>query len=246
VTLESLRDGYRAAVFGASGGLGAAFVRALAADPRCAVVHAGSRTPLSQLPAKAREFRFDLLAESSIAAAADLCNIDGKLQLVIVATGVLREGSLQPEKTWRSVSPDAFAKMFALNTTGPALIAKHLLGRLPSGERAVFAALSARVGSISDNRLGGWHAYRASKAALNMLMQNFAIELARVNPTALCVALHPGTVDTSLSRPFQANVPPSKLFTADHSVADLLRVIDRLEPTQSGKLMAWDGTVVPF
>jgi NAD(P)-dependent dehydrogenase (short-subunit alcohol dehydrogenase family) len=244
--MQSLRDGYRAAVFGANGGLGAAFARALAADPRCAVVHAGSRGPLPRLPPKAREFRFDLLAETSIMAAADACSADGPLQLVIVATGMLHEGSLRPEKTWRSTSAEAFAKAFALNATGPALIAKHLLGRLPSGERAVFAALSARVGSISDNRLGGWHAYRASKAALNMLIQNFAIELARVNPTALCVALHPGTVDTSLSRPFQANVPASKLFTADRSVADLLRVVDGLDPTQSGKLLAWDGAVIPF
>jgi NAD(P)-dependent dehydrogenase (short-subunit alcohol dehydrogenase family) len=245
MTLESLPDGYRAAVFGASGGLGAAFVRALAADPRSAVVHAGSRRPLPGLPAKAREFRFDLLAESSIEAAADACNVDGQLHLVIVATGMLHQGSLQPEKTWRSTSAESFAKAFALNATGPALIAKHLLGRLASGERTVFAALSARVGSISDNRIGGWHAYRASKAALNMLMQNFAIELARVNPTALCIALHPGTVDTSLSRPFQANVPTGKLFTADRSAGDLLRVIDRLEPAQSGKLLAWDGAVIP-
>ncbi len=246
MALESLRDGYRAAVFGASGGLGEAFVRALTADPRCAAVHAGSRHPLSRLPPKAREFRFDLLAEPSIAAAADACNSDGPLQLVIVATGMLHEGSLQPEKTWRSVSAEGFAQAFALNATGPALVAKHFLGRLAFGERAVFAALSARVGSISDNRLGGWHAYRASKAALNMLMQNFAIELARVNPTAMCVALHPGTVDTSLSRPFQANVPPSKLFTPDRSVADLLRVIDQLDPKHSGKLLAWDGAVLPF
>lgn len=246
MTLKSLREGYRAAVFGANGGLGSAFVRALAADPRCALVHAGSRSPLPGLPPKAREFHFDLLVESSIAAAADACSNAGPLQLVIVATGMLHDGSLQPEKTWRSVSAEAFAKAFAVNASGPALIAKHLLGRFQFGERAVFAALSARVGSISDNRLGGWHAYRASKTALNMLIQNFAIELARSNPTALCVALHPGTVDTALSRPFQANVPASKLFTAERSVANLLRVIDELEPTQSGKLLAWDGAVIPF
>jgi NAD(P)-dependent dehydrogenase (short-subunit alcohol dehydrogenase family) len=110
----------------------------------------------------------------------------------------------------------------------------------------VFAALSARVSSISDNRLGGWHAYRASKAALNMLMHNFAIELSRKSPEALCVALHPGTVDTPLSRPFQGNVPIEKLFSAERSVADLLRVIDRLQSAHSGQLVAWDGSVIPF
>jgi NAD(P)-dependent dehydrogenase (short-subunit alcohol dehydrogenase family) len=252
VTLESLRTGYRAVVFGANGGLGAAFVRALGEDPRCAIVYAGSRAVTAvrghtaELPSKASPFRFDLEDEASIAAAAQSCSAEGRVHLVIVATGLLHDGSLQPERTWRSMTPATLQRAFAINAIGPGLIAKHFLGQLAVGERAVFAALSARVSSISDNRLGGWHAYRASKAALNMLVHNFAIELARQSPAALCVALHPGTVDTPLSRPFQANVAPEKLFSPERSVADMLRVIDRLTPAQSGQLLAWDGSVIPF
>ena len=246
MTLESLRTGYRAVVFGANGGLGRAFLSALSDDPRCAVVYAGCRGPTAEQPSKAVPFRFDLEDEASVAAAAQACTADGKVHLVIVATGLLHEGSLQPEKTWRSIAPASLQRAFAINAIGPGLIAKHFLGQLAVAERAVFAALSARVSSVSDNRLGGWHAYRASKAALNMLVRNFAIELRRQSPEALCVALHPGTVDTPLSRPFQANVAPERLFSAARSVADLLRVIDRLTPEHSGQLLAWDGSVIPF
>jgi NAD(P)-dependent dehydrogenase (short-subunit alcohol dehydrogenase family) len=245
--LESLPPGYRAAVFGAGGGLGAAFVAALEADPRCGRVYAGSRDrghPGTQ--PKVQAFRFDLMDEASIAAAARFCAAEGHLHLVVIATGMLHHGSLQPEKSWRSLSTAGLQQAFAINATGPALIAKHLLGHMATGDKAVFAALSARVGSIADNRLGGWHAYRASKAALNMLVRNFAIELKRRNPSALCVALHPGTVDTPLSQPFQANVPPGKLFAARQSAAHLLRVIDGLAPEHSGCLVAWDGAVIPF
>lgn len=127
----------------------------------------------------------------------------------------------------------------------PALVAKHFLPLLARDRKSVFAALSARVGSISDNQLGGWHAYRASKAALNMLLRTFAIELARRNPRAVCVGLHPGTVDTGLSAPFQANVPEGKLFTPDFAAARLLEVVDRLKPDDSGHVFAWDGQLIP-
>ena len=169
------------------------------------------------------------------------------LDLVIVATGILHDGpDLRPEKTWRSLDASALERVYRINTIGPALIAKHLLPSLAPDRKSVFAALSARVGSISDNRLGGWHAYRASKAALNMLIKTFAIELARRNPKALCVGLHPGTVDTKLSRPFQSNVPKPKLFDVDFVASRLLSVLDRLTPEDSGKLFAWDGQRIPF
>jgi NAD(P)-dependent dehydrogenase (short-subunit alcohol dehydrogenase family) len=116
---------------------------------------------------------------------------------------------------------------------------------MPRDRRAVFAALSARVGSIGDNRLGGWHSYRASKAALNMILRNLAVELGRTHPQAVVAGLHPGTVDTGLSAPFQRGVKPEKLFTADHSAERLLTVLERLTPADSGGVFAWDGQRIP-
>jgi NAD(P)-dependent dehydrogenase (short-subunit alcohol dehydrogenase family) len=247
-SLLSLPNGYRAAVFGASGGLGSAFVAALDADERCAVIHAGMRGASGHdvgTSPKVRTFQFDLENESSIEAGAAACTRDGPLHLVLVTTGMLHGPGLRPEKTWRSLSAAALGRAFAINAIGPALVAKHVLASLATRDKAVFAVLSARVGSIADNRLGGWHAYRASKAALNMLVRTFAIELTARNATALCIALHPGTVDTALSRPFQAGVKPGSLFTATHSVQCLMRVIDQLEAAQSGRLFAWDGSEIP-
>jgi NAD(P)-dependent dehydrogenase (short-subunit alcohol dehydrogenase family) len=251
-TLASFDPGLRALVFGAGGALGGEFVRQLAAHPRVAQVYAAARRP-QDLPdfgapaGRVAPLRFELEDEPSIAAAVAAAAADGPLDLVLVATGVLHDGArLQPEKSWRSLTPDALAQAFAVNATGPALIAKHALERLATGRRAVFAALSARVGSIEDNRLGGWHAYRASKAALHMLVRGFAIELARRNPTALCVALHPGTVDSRLSKPFQSGVPSGRLFTPAQSAQALLGVIDRLGSADSGRAFAWDGKPLPF
>lgn len=244
-SFESFPDSFRACVFGASGGIGAAFVRLLADHPRVGCVHAGARR-LLRITGKVDPFTFDLEDEASIAAACAAIAADGPLHLVIVATGVLHRPDMAPEKTWRSLSPEAMARAFAINTIGPALIGKHVLGHLAKGEKAVFAALSARVGSTSDNHLGGWHAYRASKAALNMLIRNFAIELAQKNRTACAMALHPGTVDTALSQPFQAGVRPEKLFLPEQSAGCLLDVIDGLSPAHSGKLFAWDGAEIPF
>lgn len=246
MSLLSLRDGFGAAVFGARGGVGGALVRALCADPRCAVVYAGARAGYAPADQKVRPFTFDLLAEQSIASAADSMIANGAVQLVVVATGILHDATMTPEKTWRALSPEVLGRAFAINAIGPALIAKHMLGRFPKNEKTVFAALSARVGSISDNRLGGWHAYRASKAALNMLVRNAAIELARSNRSSVCVTLHPGTVETPLSRPFQDGVRTGKLLTPDTSASHLLGVIDQLTPTQSGGLFAWNGQQIPF
>ena len=153
---------------------------------------------------------------------------------------------MQPEKNYRAQSPDAYARAFAINATGPALVAKHFLPLLPRTGKSVFAALSARVGSIEDNRLGGWHAYRASKAALNMIMRNLAIELSRSHPDAIALTLHPGTVETNLSAPFARNVASGQLFTPDHSASCLIDVIDKAVPADSGSLIAWDGQKIPF
>lgn len=244
--LASLEEGYRAWVFGASGGLGGAFVRRLLQDPRCAGVHAGARSSLAPSE-KVTCFQFDLQDETSIAAAMDDARRTGAPDLVLVCTGVLHEAAgMQPEKTLRALNSSALARAYAINAIGPALIAKHALPLLPRDRKSVFAALSARVGSISDNRAGGWHAYRASKAALNMLIRTCAIELAARNKQAVCVTLHPGTVETALSAPFRSSVRAGQLFSADESAAHLLSVIDALSPAQSGGLFAWDGAPIPF
>lgn len=237
----------RAAIFGASGGIGAALVQQLADSPDCAAVYAGSRKVPAWDDPKITPFAFDLTDEASIAGAAELIGGNGPLGLVIIATGLLhREGEVGPEKSSRMIDPQTMAEVFAINTIGPALIAKHFLPLLLRDRRAVFAALSARVGSISDNRLGGWHSYRASKAALNMLMRNFALELAVRNPDAIAVTLHPGTVDTGLSKPFQRQVRAGQLFTPAASASHLLSVIASLAPKDSGLAFAWDGAVIPF
>jgi NAD(P)-dependent dehydrogenase (short-subunit alcohol dehydrogenase family) len=247
MNLGSFPDGLRAVVVGAGGGIGNAVVELLAESPRVAQVYGLTRTRPVLASPRVASVPFDLGDEASIAAAAARCGADGPLHLVFVATGVLHDqAELQPEKSWRALTAPSLAQSFAVNAIGPALVAKHFLPRLAPGEKAVFAALSARVGSIEDNRLGGWYSYRATKAALHMLIRTFAVELARRNPTALCVALHPGTVDTALSAPFQSGVPEGQLFKPRQAAEHLLRVIDGLDASASGNAFAWDGRRLPF
>jgi NAD(P)-dependent dehydrogenase (short-subunit alcohol dehydrogenase family) len=183
-----------------------------------------------------------VLDEASIAAASAACGTD--LRLVIDATGFLRDSDFQPEKSLRQIDPAHMARSFAINATGPALLMKHFLPLLSRTERAVFATLSARVGSITDNHLGGWYAYRASKAALNQLVRTAAIELARTRPKAICVSLHPGTVDTRLSGRFvKAGL---EIQSADQSAAKLVAVMERLTPEQTGLLFDHMGKPIPF
>ena len=243
--MRSLLPGGTAVVVGASGGLGAALVSALAGMPEVGRVVALSRTAIPECPPAERVWRapLDLLDEPSIAAAAAL--VPRPLRLVIVATGLLHEAGLEPEKTVRALDPEALVRSYRVNAVGPALVAKHMLPLLATPGRSVFAALSARVGSIGDNRSGGWHGYRASKAALNMILRNLAIEVARRTPDTLCVGLHPGTVDTALSRPYQRNLGENRLFTPAWSAARLLGVIDDLDPSQNGCVLDWSGAVVP-
>jgi len=236
----------RACVFGATGGIGGALCECLAKSGRFARIYAGGRSAVRLKNEAITTFRFDLLDEKSIAFAAHKISKEGPLDLVIVATGVLQTEELRPEKSWRALDATDLAASLAINTIGPALIAKHTLPLLRNNSRSVFAALSARVGSIDDNRLGGWHSYRASKAALNQLIRNFAIELGRKNPEAIAVTLHPGTVDTGLSRPFQRGVPSRQLVSPRASAAKLLQVIEQLTPTDSGLLLAYDGSRIPF
>jgi NAD(P)-dependent dehydrogenase (short-subunit alcohol dehydrogenase family) len=170
--------------------------------------------------------------------------VDG-VELAIVTTGILHDGQQRPERAFKELNPATLARSFAINTIAPAIVAKHLIPKMPRDRRAVFAVLGARVGSIGDNRTGGWHGYRASKAALVMLMKTIAIETARSRAEAIIVTLHPGTVDTGMSKPFQGNVAPEKLFTPALAAEQLLNVIDGLTPADSGGHFAWDGTRIP-
>jgi NAD(P)-dependent dehydrogenase (short-subunit alcohol dehydrogenase family) len=221
-----------AVVIGASGGIGGAIVDALREEGAHDTVHAFSRPDI------------DLTDETSIEAAAAQVAQGPAPDLVLVATGLLHEGDRGPEKSLRDLDGQWLARNFQVNTIGPTLVAKHFLPLLPRDRRAVFAALSARIGSISDNRLGGWHGYRASKAALNMMIRTLSIELRRTHDRAIVVGLHPGTVDTRLSKPFQRAVTPGTLFAPDRAAMQLLDVIDGLGVKDSGALIAWDGATI--
>jgi NAD(P)-dependent dehydrogenase (short-subunit alcohol dehydrogenase family) len=224
-----------AVVFGAGGGIGRALVEAIEASNR--FDHA---VPLGRSTSPS----IDLLDEASIEAAAVFAAGMGELRLVIDATGFLHDRQQGPERSWRQLDAHSLARSFALNATGPALIMKHVLPRLPRSGKAVFATLSARVGSIGDNRLGGWYAYRASKAALNQLVRTAAIELARRSPQAICVALHPGTVATALSAPFAAS--GLEIHSPSAAAGHLLAVVDHLNADATGGFFDWRGEPVPW
>ena len=233
-----------AAVFGSSGGIGLALCGALA-RAGCETVYAGSRPGIAPAGGPFRPFAFDLKDEESIAAAAGMMKADPP-EWVVIASGVLTlADGTGPERTYKRLDPAAMAEVFAINTIGPALVAKHILPLMPRDRRFVVAALSARVGSISDNGLGGWHSYRASKAALNMLIRNFALEMGRTHKHGVIVGLHPGTVDSSLSEPFQSNLPDGQLTAPDTAAANLLGVLSGLGSEQSGRVFDYKGDEIP-
>ena len=233
--MESIAAGGVAIVFGASGGIGAALLAALKDAGRFDTVHGFSRQ--SAIP-------IDITDEASIAGAASEAAESGEVRFVIDATGFLHGQGMAPEKTWRALDADQLAHAFAVNTIGPALLMKHMLPKLPRAGKAVFATLSARVGSIEDNRLGGWYSYRASKAALNQIVRTAAIELSRRAPEALCVALHPGTVATPLSDSFAKT--GLDVLTPAQSAQHLLSVIDQLGADATGGFFDWRGDQVPW
>lgn len=254
--LESFARPLTALVSGASRGIGLAFVEALAVGGQARRIWAGCRMPaeaseLRDLAAVHRSIRvlpLDVTDEASLASAAQQVAAEGEpLELVINCAGVLhRPDGPQPERRLAEVRADWLAESFMVNGAGPLLLAKYLEPMLPRRERAVFASLSARVGSIGDNRLGGWYAYRGSKAAQNMFLRTLSIELARRARGTICVALHPGTTDTDLSHPFQGGVPEGKLFSAARAADQLLRVIDGLAPGDTGSFLAWNGERIPW
>jgi NAD(P)-dependent dehydrogenase (short-subunit alcohol dehydrogenase family) len=160
--------------------------------------------------------------------------------------GLLHEGELQPERRLKDVTAAHLATSFQINAFGPVLVAKHFEPLLGNSARAVVANLSARVGSIGDNRLGGWYSYRASKAAQNMLTRTLAIEWSRRARPIICVALHPGTVATALSAPFRSRTPPERVFSVERAAQQLLDILDGVTGDDSGRFIAWDGTTIPW
>ncbi|ATC30911.1 C-factor [Caulobacter vibrioides] len=235
-----------AVVVGASGGLGRAFVTRLAVEPGWSAVIGVGRARPDDWPDDPRTpfLTMDLLDETALADLARQLRERGTLGLLLIATGLLHDTDLAPEKSMRAVSAASMQRLFEVNAVLPSLVAKHLAPLLPKDEPSVIAALSARVGSIGDNRLGGWHAYRASKAALNMMIRCQALELQRERPRAVCVVLHPGTVATDLSAPFARS--PKTLFTPDDAAQRLLKVLSQLEPADSGGFFAHDGQPIPW
>lgn len=239
-----------AVVQGASRGLGLALARRLSEDSTCARVFATCRRPDEARDLQGAGIdvlRVDVTDEASIAAAAaTVAETVGAVDLLINVAGVLHGDSVAPEKRLESITPYGLARAFQVNAFGPLLVLKHFHPLLKHDRRAVVANVSARVGSIGDNRLGGWYAYRGSKAALNMFTRTASIELGRKAPNAIAVAIHPGTVDTALSRPFQKSVPPERLFAPDRAARQILEVLDGLGPEQTGTFVAWDGSEIPW
>jgi len=230
--VKSLGENFHALVIGGSGAIGHALVDRLRQDSDCGAVIALSRTSDG----------LNLLDEASIEEqAAELAG--QQFDLVICATGALTIAGVGPEKSIRQISPEAMAIQFAVNAIGPALVLKHFAPLLATSKRSAFALLSARVGSIGDNRLGGWISYRASKAALNQIIRTAAIEIARKRPEAVVVAIHPGTVNTSLSQPYAAN---NKSTEPVDAAALMLVTIDGLQSSDTGGFFAYDGSRIEW
>ena len=234
-------------VFGASGGIGSAMVKLLASQGKFQSVYAISRKSGLAFensdvikPVKLPDYSETTLKQLSV----QISQVD--LDLVFIATGLLHNDHIQPEKRLSQINADALAELFNANSIVPILIAKHFSPLMPKNGLSVLAAVSARVGSIDDNRLGGWYSYRASKAALNMFFKTLAIELKRTNPNLIVSLLHPGTTDTNLSKPFQGNVPDEKLFDPEKTSRYLYNVICHLNKSDSGSFKDWDNKTIPW
>lgn len=228
---DFLPEGARALVIGASGGIGSAMVMALGNRLGMGHVVTGSRS--------ANEL--DIRDEASVAAFAD--TLTGKFDLIFCATGALELDGVAPEKSLKAMQADTLRAQFETNALGPAMLLKYLHPFLKQDSPAMFAILTARIGSIEDNRLGGWISYRAAKAAANQIIKTASIELSRANPNSICVALHPGTVQTELTRKYAKG---SKTVPSTEACENLLKVMADLTPQHTGQFFDWKGEMIPW
>ena len=250
---EDHRDSKTSLIVGAGRGIGLGFVRQILATDDIDRLYATYRQLESATELLAITDRrlhclqMDITDESQIAATIKQIQSETtKLHYMINCIGILHDGEMQPEKSLRQINSEQLLRYFQVNSIGAMLLFKYIQPLLKHGDRSIIATISAKVGSIGDNQSGGWYGYRASKAALNMFIKTTSIEYKRTCPQAIVVALHPGTTDTKLSLPFQRNVPPEKLFSVDQTVAQLLKVIDKLKSDDSGEFFAWDGSRLPW
>ena len=230
------------AIIGSSGAIGNAVAEILLDDDGVEAIYRFSRNDSNENSDRVKNLYIDIEDEESIKDCIKNLSKDIKFDLVFVATGILHnDNDIFPEKSIRDISQSKLEKVLLVNTIGPALVGKYFIPYLRKNSKSIFAFLSARVGSISDNKLGGWYSYRASKTALNQIIKNFSIEVRRSNPNAIFIGLQPGTVKSFLSKPFEKNVRPGNLFTPEYSATKMLEVIDNLSLEDTGKIYAWDG-----
>ncbi|MEM9948480.1 MAG: SDR family NAD(P)-dependent oxidoreductase [Cyanobacteria bacterium P01_D01_bin.36] len=245
-----------ALVVGATQGIGLEFIRQVLQDERMDHVFATYRSQetAAQLFALAEQYAerlhcipMDITDESQIETGIlQIRAIAPNLHFVINCVGLLHNEQQQPEKALRQLNTENLLNYFQINSIGPALIAKHVMPLLKHKEPSLLATISAKIGSIGDNRIGGWYGYRASKAALNMFLKTASIEYRRRSPNTTIVMLHPGTTDTGLSKPFQRGVPPEKLFSTEKTVSQLMTVLSGIKPEDSGEFFSWDGSRLPW
>ena len=230
------------AIIGSSGAIGNAVAEILLDDDGVEAIYRFSRNDSNENSDRVKNLYIDIEDEESIKDCIKNLSKDIKFDLVFVATGILHnDNDIFPEKSIRDISQSKLEKVLLVNTIGPALVGKYFIPYLRKDSKSIFAFLSARVGSISDNKLGGWYSYRASKTALNQIIKNFSIEVRRSNPNAIFIGLQPGTVKSFLSKPFEKNVRSENLFTPEYSASKMLEVIDNLNLEDTGKVYAWDG-----
>ncbi|AFZ48782.1 short-chain dehydrogenase/reductase SDR [Cyanobacterium stanieri PCC 7202] len=243
-------------VLGATQGIGLGFVQQLIKENKEQVIYAVYRNKNTaenlfklqkEYPHHIRCLQGDITQEKDIINIIENIKLEtNQLHVVINCVGILHEGDIEPEKSLKHINPDKLLHYFQVNAIPTVLLAKHLLPLLKHSQPSIFASISAKVGSIEDNYLGGWYGYRASKSALNMFLKNIAIEYNRVSKKTIVVALHPGTTNTKLSKPFQGNVSPEKLFSVERCTSQLLSIINRLTKDDHGKFFSWDGSILPW
>ena len=232
----------KVAIIGSSGAIGNAVAEILLDDDGIETIYKFSRNDPKENSDRVKNLFLDIEDEESIKNCIKNLPENIKFDLIFVATGILHNNNdIFPEKSIKDINQSKLEKVLLVNTIGPTLVGKYFIPHLRKDSKSIFAFLSARVGSISDNKLGGWYSYRASKTALNQIIKNFSIEVRRSNPNAIFIGLQPGTVKSFLSKPFEKNVRPENLFTPEYSATKMLEVIDNLSLEDTGKVYAWDG-----